>query len=508
MSSRVGQVTLVGAGPGDPGLITVAGLKALRCADVVIYDRLASHELLDQTHANAELIDAGKSPGEHRIQQEDINHLIIAHARRGKRVVRLKGGDPFVFGRGSEEVAACREAGVPCRVIAGVTSAIAGPAAAGIPVTERRLARTVALVTGRSAEDLNADEEAARYRAIAHVDTIVILMSRGSLKESVGAIIAAGRDARTPAAAIQSATTARQRIVKATLGEIADAVARAGLAAPLLTVIGDVAELAAAAPQRACGAPLIGRTIMLTRPRSSARPLVRLLRRAGATVLSCPLIRISYAIDTAPVDAALRGMSAYGWLVVTSPHAVTALGRRLRALALDARALGSTRIAAIGPATAKALGRIGLRPDFMPPVHTGEALAEALNAAHGLRGLRVLYPRADIAGAALAERLRTPGAAVDEVIAYANLPSEPPAWALAQLDAGVDTIVFSSPSAVRQFAALRLSAGNAKIACIGPTTARAARDIGLKVDLSAAEHSGEGLVAALVDYFKDFPEQT
>lgn len=502
MNAPLGMVTLVGAGPGDPGLMTIAGLRALRRADIVIYDRLVASEILELTRSSAELIDAGKSSGAHRIEQEEINELIVQCARRGKRVVRLKGGDPFVFGRGSEEVAACREAGIACRVISGVTSAIAGPAAAGIPVTERRRARTVAFVTGRTAGDLNAEEEAARYRDIAQVDTIVILMSRGTLAESVGAIIAAGRAPGTPCAAIQSATTPQQRVVRATLGTIVHEVNRVGLEAPLLTVIGDVAEFADTAHSAPRG-PLAGRRIMLTRPRSASRDMARWLRQAGADVVSCPLIRISYDVDTVPLDVALRKSGQFSWLVVTSQHTVTAIRKRLVALGQDARIFGGTRIAAIGPATVHALRRIGLRPDFVPTEHTGAALASELNAAHSLQGQEVCYPRADIAGSTLAEGLRSCGATVEDVTAYATLPCEPPMWAGAHLQRGVDAWVFSSPSAVKQFAALRLPAGNAKIACIGPTTARAAREAGLMVDVTAIEHHGAGLVAALVKYFAE-----
>lgn len=227
-----------------------------------------------------------------------------------------------------------------------------------------------------------------------------------------------------------------------------------------------------------------------------------MLRKAGAMVISCPLIRISYAVDTAPLEAALRRMNEYAWLMVTSQHAVLAIKKRLAALRLDTRVFGSTRIAAIGPATNAALRRIGLRSDFVPTLHTGEALVAQLSAVHSLDGSHVLYPRADIAGEALAGRMRKCGATVDDIVAYATVVCVPPEWALARLADENDVLVFSSPSAMRQFANLQLSGGSAKIACLGPTTARAAEACGLSVDIVAANHSGEGLLDELAGYFE------
>lgn len=506
MTSSRGRVTLIGAGPGDPGLLTLAGLRALRRADVVIHDRLVSAQILQWARSSAELIDAGKSPGGPGAAQEHIHALLIDHARRGRRVVRLKGGDPFIFGRGQEEVDACRAAGIPCRVIPGVTSALAGPAAAGIALTDRRCARTVALVTGRTAEDLGTAEATSRYRAIAHADTIVILMSRGTLRDSVAAILAAGRDPQTPAAAIHSATTPAQRVVHGRLENIADAVERAALKAPLLVVIGAVAASAEGATPPRKG-PLAGRRIVLTRPRSTNADMTRLLRRAGAVVLPCPLIRISYEVDHAPLDAALDTMNRYSWLALTSQHAVRAVAMRLSEQGWDARILASTRIAAMGPATARALRRMGLRADFVPTVHTGAALIAEWAAAHPLRRATILYPRADIAGTALAERLRAHGAIVTDVIAYATVHQTPPAWAVAELQRGADAIVFASPSAARSYHALRLTAGSAKIACLGPTTASAARDLGLHVDATAADHHAGGMVEALASLWAERVER-
>ncbi|HKQ47186.1 MAG TPA: uroporphyrinogen-III C-methyltransferase [Phycisphaerae bacterium] len=501
MSTQIGTVYLVGAGPGDPGLITVRGRARLREADSIVFDRLVSRALLRQARPDACLIDVGKTPDRPGITQQQINEILVAEARAGRRVVRLKGGDPFVFGRGFEELAACRAAGIRCVVVSGVTSAIAAPAAAGIPVTHRSSSRSVAIVTARTAEDSRSP---LNYAALAAMDTLVVLMGRAALAEFTKSLIGAGRSPATSAACIERGTTRRQRVVRASLAEIADTADLAGLQAPIVTVIGEVAaldntdlgEFAAASTD---AGPLAGLRIVVTRADTSSSDLVSQLREEGATVFAAPLIKIAFPLRQEALITALRRESKYDWIVLTSLHAARALRRALTEAGLDARALAGSRIAAVGPATARALRRVGLIPDLVPADYTAAALAEAIGTT--ARGQRILLPRSDIALPELPRRLRAAGAHVDEIVAYHTKPAAPSAEALAALRAGVDAVVFCSPSAIRQFVELHLDAGPAAIFCIGSTTADAAHAAGLNVAQVARSHTSAGLVAALIDHF-------
>ena len=513
MSGRRGIVYLVGAGPGDPGLITVRGQALLQSADVVVYDRLIGRELLAQAKPNAELIDAGKRPGFQRLTQEHTNALLIDRARRGLFVVRLKGGDPFVFGRGYEELAACRESGVDCVVVPGVTSAIAGPAAAGIPVTTRGAARSFAVVT---AEVASSDIAPPDYAAFAGVDTLVILMGRAGLRGAVDQLIAAGRDPSTPSACIERATTREQRVERATLATIADAVERAGLAAPMITVVGDVAGLpdvscgvaSRGLPARRDGIPpaaqeegLAGKRIAVTRPRSAGRELQRRLLAAGAIPISLPMIRIASIEDACELDEAIGRLADYQWIVFNSIHAVRAFRKRLEALAKDARCLAGCRVAAIGCTTAKELARLGLRADVLPKRHTAAELARAIRDSGLAQGSRVLVPRGDLGGADICRELRSAGAIVEDTIAYRTEDATPSHPVLEEVRRGVDAILFFSPSAVRRFAALALPVGDAVIGCVGPATASAVADAGLPVGFTAEQHSAAGVFEALEKHF-------
>ncbi len=503
MNVTPGTVYLVGAGPGDPGLITVRGLAFLRRADVVVHDRLIPRELLREVRPDARLIDVGKTPDRLGVTQEQINAILIEEAQTGHTVVRLKGGDPFVFGRGFEELAACRAAGIRCVVIPGVTSAIAAAAAAGIPVTHRGTSQSVAIVTARTGDD--ADSPIHNFAALAETDTLVVLMGRAGLREFTESLMAAGKALTTPAACIERGTTPRQRVVRATLETLADAADRDGLKPPVVTVIGDVAALRADDLEGAFPAafveddPLAGKRIVVTRADSSSSRLVALLRDEGATVIECPLIRIVYPRRQEAFVAALAHIDKCHWIVLTSIHAVRALGRALREANLDTRALASCKIAAIGPATARALQQIGLMPDLIPNDHTAGALAVTLGPL--VDGKRVLLPRSDIASSELPRRLRDFGATVDEVVAYHTRPAEPSTVATTAIREGVDAVVFCSPSAVRRFIELGLDANGATVACIGPTTAQAARDAGLSVDVIARPHTSTGIVTALNDHF-------
>jgi uroporphyrinogen III methyltransferase/synthase len=499
-----GTVFLVGAGPGDPGLITVRGRDLLRIADVVVHDRLIGRELLAEASPEAELVDVGKTPGRHRVPQERINEIIVDRARRGWTVVRLKGGDPFVFGRGFEEWTACREAGVDCVVVPGVSSALAAPAAAGIPVTCRGVAGSVAIVTAENAADVGPAFDAT---VLARIDTVVVLMGRARLAEITRSLMQAGKDPSTPAACIERATTPRQRVTVATLASIAEAAERDGLCAPIVTVVGEVAAFAAEAAARE-GFPLTGKRIVITRPRSASSELERRLCRAGATTIHCPIIKIIYPAANDALDEAVRGIDRYQWVVFSSVHGVVGFFKRLIALGLDARALGVCKVAAVGPATEKKLLRQGIRPDLVPPAYTGDALARALFESSGASPGRMLFPRGDIALRTIPEALRRGGAVVDEVVVYSTVDATPSRATCNLIREGVDAIVFCSPSAVRRFEALGLNAGDATIACIGPTTASAAREMGLEVEVVPDEHTGDGLVAALERYFAEVGAST
>jgi len=541
-SLPVGKVWLVGAGPGDPGLITVVGLERLRQADVVVYDRLVSPRLLEDAREGAELIFVGKVAGKGGHNQVKINELLVAKAREGKRVVRLKGGDPFVFGRGGEEAEALRAAGVPFEVVPGVTSASAVPAYAGIPVTHRGLASSFAVVTGH--EDPGKDEPAVDWGRLATaVDTRVLLMGAQTLPEIVDKLIEGGRPAETPAAVIQSGTTPDQRTVTGTLGDIVRRVQEAGLTAPAITVVGEVVRLRETLAWFE-DRPLFGKRVLITRTRRQASALARLLAEEGAVPIELPAIEIEPAVDEAArLRRALDGLRASasgGWVVFTSANAVEVFFGLMRERGLDARAFAGARAAAIGPATADALAERGIIADAVPEEYVAEGVVEALRP-HVREGDRVLVPRAESARPELVEGLRALGAEVDEVILYrAAVPSASGgAEALSLLrEGGIDIVTFTSSSTVRNLAALLggdfrvilsgedVSTGDVVssrrnltgvggattpepgatsrpkplVACIGPITAKTARELGLRVDVEASEHTIPGLVRALREH--------
>jgi uroporphyrinogen III methyltransferase/synthase len=496
-------VYLVGAGPGDPGLITVAGLERLKEADVIVYDRLVNEALLKEARADAELIFVGKVAGESH-DQEAINSLVIEKAREGKRVVRLKGGDPFVFGRGGEEAEALREAGVPFGVVPGVTSAIAVPAYAGIPVTHRGLASTFAVITGH--EDLEKTESSIDWAKLATaVDTLVFVMGTKTLPEIVEKLIANGRAAETPVAVIRWGTTPEQRTVTGTLGDIVEHVREAGLTPPAITVVGEVVRLREKLSWFE-DRPLFGKRVLITRTRRHASTLARLLAAEGAIPIELPAIEIEPAADPAAVGAAIDALrvGSYGWAVFTSANAVELWFEHLRERGLDARAFAATKVNAIGPATAEALAARGIVADLVPEEYVAEAVVEALQA-HVSPGDRVLIPRAESARLQLVEGLRSAGAEVDEVTLYrAAVPESAPTEALSLLRNGaIDIVTFTSSSTVRNLAAMlngHIDSLRAPlIACIGPITAKTAAELGLRVDVVASEYTVEGLVRAIKD---------
>jgi uroporphyrinogen III methyltransferase / synthase len=509
-----GRVFLVGAGPGDPGLITVRGADCVRRADVVVYDRLAHPELLNYARPDVERVYVGKKSAEHTLTQEGINALIVEKALEGKTVCRLKGGDPFVFGRGGEEAEACVAAGVPFDVVPGVTSAIAAPAYAGIPVTHRDASSSFAVITGHERGDRG---EAAGRRAgeaeqrrdwsrIAHAaDTLVFLMGVESLEEITSRLIEHGRSPDTPVALVRWGTWPRQQTLVSTLSSAAEAVRAAGFTAPAVTVVGEVVrwrETLRWFDRR----PLFGKRIVVTRAREQASSLSEQLRELGADPVEFPTIRITPMEDFAEMDTALDQLSDYRWVVFTSANGVISVFSRLSQKGRDARTFAATRVAAIGPATADALLSRGIHADFVPSRYVAESVAEEWPE-RNMTGQRVLLARAKEAREFLPERLRAMGATVDVVPVYQTVRDASAAEDVRrQLLAGdIDAVTFTSSSTVRNFVeslgeapAVADMMKDVTVACIGPITADTARELGLDPSLIAEEFTVEGLVQELV----------
>jgi uroporphyrinogen III methyltransferase/synthase len=519
-----GIVYLVGAGPGDPGLLTMRGHECLGKASVVIYDRLVNPALL--SHAKgAELIDVGKQSGHHPVPQEQINALLIEKARLGLTVVRLKGGDPFVFGRGGEEALALAEAAIPFEVVPGVTSAIAAPAYAGIPVTQRGLSTSVAIITGQRSEIAEESRRTNLETYPINADTLIFLMGVENLPRIVASLLNQGRPADTPVAVIEQGSTPHQQVVS---GSLADIVERAAcIRAPAVTIVGEVVRLR----EKLCWfdqpqtRPLFGLRVLNTRPQISLYPasggddFSANLSALGADVLNLPAIQVLPSVDPTGLERAinaLRDCSAsefppWDWILFTSANAVAAFCERFYVLGCDARLLAGVRLGAVGKATAQALAAYRMQADFVPSRFSGlDWVADAGD----LQGQRLLLPRSEIAQPDLVEALQRRGAHVDVITAYtiqtpALDPDQPfPPALQALLDGEVDVVVFFSPSAVRGLLEILDQAGAKRpqgcftptitVACVGETTAEAAREQGLRVDLVAREHTLEGMLEALV----------
>ena len=501
MSNEKGRVYLVGAGPGDPGLITVRGRRLTRRADVILHDRLVPRTLLDSCRTEALLVDVGKVPGRVASIQDEINTLLIEHARAGRIVVRLKGGDPFVFGRGYEELEACRAADVPCTVVPGISSALAAPTSVDVPLTRRLLERSFAVITGNTEDDTLPDHD---YAALAKIDTLCVLMGRQNLAALADRLIAAGRSPETPACVIADATWSTARTVAGTLATIATRADNAGLKPPVVTVIGATASLARPPSQptrSAITSPLVGRRLILTQAQRCGSELARRLRQAGATVIDVPLIKITYPETTPPVDEALRRVRQFDWIILTSVHGVRGFWRRMDALQLDARALSGVQIAAVGPGTARELAPRGITADFVPLVHQGTALVKEWTEVAGRSGQKVLLPQGSAALPTVREGLLAAGADVTQVVVYETHATEPSAMIRDRLQQEADALLFCSPSAVQNYARLGLNGRAKAVACIGPTTANAARRAGMQVDIEPDAPGGAGLAAALEAFF-------
>jgi uroporphyrinogen III methyltransferase / synthase len=491
-----GIVYLVGAGPGDPGLMTRRSLELIEQADAILYDRLIPEGALAGAREDADLRYVGKEPGGHSMEQEEINALLVQLGREGKRVVRLKGGDSFVFGRGGEEAQALAAAGVPFEVVPGVTAGVAAPAYAGIPVTHRDDASAVAFVTGH--EDPKKPESALDYAALAAFPgTLVLYMGVKHLGTIAERLIAKGRPADQPVAVVERGTHAEQRAVTATLGTIAERVASEGIKAPAITLIGDVARLRdelAWLEQR----PLHGRTVVVTRARAQASGLARRLGELGARVIETPAIRIVPRPVAGEVRAAAEAIEEYALVCLTSPNGAELLMEALFEVGKDARALAGATVAAIGPGTAAALRRNGVVADVVPERSVAEGLIEAL-ADTPVEGRRVLVARAAEAREVLPDALRERGAEVD-VLALYDTVAEPLAKADREAVRQADYVTFTASSTVKFFVDAAGPLGeDARVVSIGPVTSGTARELGLTVHVEAERHDIGGLVEALLE---------
>lgn len=480
-------VYLVGAGPGDPGLLTVRGAEVLRGADVVVYDRLSVRSLLDLAPLSAERVNVGKRPGAPTLPQEQINELLVERGHAGLEVVRLKGGDPFVFARGGEEALALERAGVPYEVVPGVSSALAVPAYAGIPVTMRHSSELFTVITGHEDPDKGGELD---WGAIAGLGgTIVILMGVGRIAKIVDRLLEGGLAPDTPAAAVRWGTRPEQHTVRCTLADLP----HQPLASPSTIVIGRVAAMAL---DWFTSRPLLGRRIVVTRTRAQAGGLSAALSRAGAEPLGVPVIDV---VDPPDGGAALAAAvarlrdGAYRWVVCTSPNGAD----RLLGALHDARDLGGVSVAAIGPGTAASFAARNITADLVPERFVAEGLLEVFpEPAH--TGDRVLLARAEVARDVLPDGLRSMGWEVDVVPAYRTVPVEPDDDARSEV-AGADAITFTSSSTVANFvAAYGLDAVPPVVASIGPVTTATARELGIEVTVEAGEHTIPGLVRALV----------
>ncbi|MGZ6640684.1 MAG: uroporphyrinogen-III C-methyltransferase [Solirubrobacteraceae bacterium] len=469
---------LVGAGPGDPGLLTARALELIARAAVILYDRLIPPEALAHARAGAELVDVGKVGGGAQVPQDVTTALLVEHAAAGREVVRLKGGDPFVFGRGGEEAQALRAAGVDFEVVPGVTAGVAAPAHAGIPVTQRNVSSAVAFVTGH--EDPEKPETAIDWPALAAFPgTLVFYMGVRQLPRIAEQLVAHGRDPGEPAANVERGTLPDQRVLRCTLGTLGEQRAKA----PAITLVGAVADLAGELAWRP-PAPLAGQTIAVTRARAQSSGLASSLRALGAAVVEAPAIRIE------PLPVQLPDLSAYDLLVLTSPNGVERLFAQVR----DARALAGPAIAVIGPGTARALRAHGVEPDVVPDRAVGESLAEAL-AGGGWR--RALVARAQEARDVVPDALRAAGAEVDVLALYRTV-AEPLDDAARAAVLGADWATFTSASSARFLHEAAGTLEGPRLASIGPITSEALRALGAEPDLEAADHTPDGLVAALL----------
>jgi uroporphyrinogen III methyltransferase/synthase len=496
-----GSVFLVGAGPGDPGLLTLRAAELLGRADALLYDALAADPIVALAPPSCERIFVGKRGGNHAMEQREIEALMVRLARRGMNVVRLKGGDPFVFGRGGEEAQAMARAGIPFEIVPGISSAIAAPAYAGIPVTHR--AYNAAFTVATAHEDPSKGTPALDWQKLADPrSTLVLLMGAGNLREAMQQLIAHGLSAATPAAIVQNGTRPQQRTVAGTLETIAEDAARIGIGSPAVVIVGGVVRLRDEIAWFEAN-PLFGKRVLVTRAGHQSQAFARALSALGAEPVVAPAIALGPPDDPLPADRAVDGIAAYAWVVFTSQNGVDAFFQRLARLGADARFLGTTKVAAIGTRTAQRLQEHGIRADLIPARYVSEEIAPVLIRA-ARQGDRILIYRAQEARDVLPRMLSEAGLRPDVVAAYKTSFTDDPDFAAKV--ARADVLTFTSASTVCGFvhllggaAAAQAAARGKLVACIGPVTAQAARDAGLEPGVVADVYTTDGLLRALVD---------
>ncbi len=508
MIAPTGKVYLIGAGPGDPGLITVKGLECVQKADVVIYDYLANERLLEHRRPDSELIYVGKQGGRHTLPQDEINRLIVGKAKEGKIVARLKGGDPFIFGRGGEEAEECVDNAIPYEVVPGVTAATAVPTYAGIPLTHRDHTASVAFVTGH--EDPTKPESKLHWRELATgIGTLVFFMGMKNIRNIVGNLIANGRDPETPAAAIQWGTRTDQRVVTGTLKDIEARVREAKLGPPAIIVVGDVVKLRDRLNWFE-SKPLFGKRIIVTRSRDQASVFAEMMINAGATPVEFPSIDVVPPSSWAELDAAIDALESYQWVIFTSANAVRFFFSRLRELGKDIRSLSANKLCVVGPKTAEALETYSLKADLVPADFKAEGVLEALGGL-SVKGLRFLIPRAKQAREIIPEKLRERGALVTVATAYENVRPATDVERVKKLfqERRIASVTFTSSSTVNNFVEMmgkseyKSLMNGVAVACIGPVTAKTAEEYGMKIDVMPKEYTIPALVEALVGYFNN-----
>ena len=498
-----GMVYLVGAGPGDYRLISMKAVDCLKMADVVVYDRLADDRILRWAPEDAEYIYVGKASSNHTMKQEDINQLLVDKAKEGKCVVRLKGGDPFVFGRGGEEGLLLRENNLPFEIVPGITSAISVPAYAGIPVTHRAVATSFAVVTGH--EDPTKGKSNMRWEHLATgVDTLVFLMGVANLPHITSKLIENGRSADTPAAVIRWGTKPEQRTLITTVGKAAEDVAKNGIKPPAIFIVGEVVKLRDSLQwfDNLAQRPLFGKRILVTRARSQASKLTAKLENLGAEVMETPAIALADPADNyAALDKAIDHVADYHWLIFTSANGVGRFFARLFKAGKDARALGYAKIAAIGSATAEKLKQYGIVADVIPQEYRAEGVIEAMKGKLPPHA-KILLPRAEEAREILPEKLREMGAEVEVAPAYRTVCGDVDSEALVSelINGEIDVVTFTSSSTVKNLVNIIGSVDflkDVKTACIGPVTADTAKSLGIEPDIVAKEYTIDGLVEAI-----------
>jgi uroporphyrinogen III methyltransferase/synthase len=504
---KEGKVYFIGAGPGDPSLITLKAFQYLKKADVIVYDHLASSQLLNYIPQRAEFIYVGKKGGESSISQEEINKILVTKALEGKNIIRLKGGDPCILGRGGEEGLTLAKKGIKFEIIPGITSAIAGPIYAGIPLTHRGLSSKVTILTGHQAQGQDIPQQEFNLLA-KEKGTIIFLMAMKKLKEITSRLIEAGKNPHTPAAVITQATLPQQKIVEGTIQNIVKKTKEAELKAPAVIIIGEVVKLRKYL-QWFEPKPLSGIQALITRNLEQSKDMIEKLQELGANVFLFPTIQILPPLDLKPLKRTLSRLFLYDWILFTSQNSVIKFFEILKECKKDARALKDIKIAAIGPQTQKTLLNYGIQADLIPPIYTSEGMLSTI-LKHKVKGKRFLLPRVKGASKLLPQGLRENGAIVEEIEAYRTESYEPPyIEEIKKLlkEKRIQVVIFSSPSTIKNFVSLfgseiiSILSKNTSVATIGPVTKKSAEDLGIQVRITPQRYTINDMIEAILHYF-------